>query len=311
MARPPREDYPGAWHHVMNRGRNRDKIFMNDDDAIDFLDAIGDTVERFDIEVHGFSITPNHYHLLVRSRLGNLSDAMKHLGAVYTQTFNRRHRRDGALFRGRFKSQLVEYEAYLIYVLAYIHLNPLRAGLITRLDGLRGWTSHRRYMGKDRDPDWLITKVLGGLFDTPEEMKELILKLHRKAEPWPHGMQKESGWFLWHLCPVDLKEKTQVEEAHGGVSIADLLSDICEITGVEMSRLREPIRGPRGNPERRFAVWALQWGTHLTYREIGELLEMTAQRVARDIRRSRTGIDGFGQWANLWMERYPSKVSIV
>jgi REP element-mobilizing transposase RayT len=311
MARPSREDYPGAWHHVMNRGRNRDKIFMDDDDAVGFLDAVGDTVERFDIEVHAFSLMPNHYHLLVRSRLGNLSDAMKHFGAVYTQTFNRRHRRDGALFRGRFKSQLVEYEAYLIYVLAYIHLNPLRAGLITRLDGLRGWTSHRRYMGKDRDPDWLVTEVIGGLFDTPEEMKELILKLHRKAEPWPRGMRKESGWFLWHLCPVDLKEKTQAAEAGDGVSITDLLNDICEITRVEMSRLHEPVRGPRGNPERRFAVWALQRSTYLTYRQIGELLEMTAQHVARDIRRSRTGLDGFSQWTNVWMERYPAKVSIV
>ncbi len=161
MARPPREDYPGARHHVMNRGRNHELIFLDDGDAITFLDAVGDTVERFEIEIHAYSLMPNHYHLLVRSRRGNISDAMKHLGAVYTQEFNRRHPHDGALFRGRFKSQVIEYEAYLIYVLAYIHLNPLRAGLITRLDGLRGWTSPRRYLGRTSEPEWLVTKFFG------------------------------------------------------------------------------------------------------------------------------------------------------
>jgi hypothetical protein len=166
-------------------------------------------------------------------------------------------------------------------------------------------------MGKDRDPNWLVTEVIGGLFDTHEEMKDLILRLHRKAEPWPCGMRKESGWFLWHLCPVELKGTKPEEEVQGGVPIAFIMKDICEITGVEPARLHEPVRGPRGNPERRFAVWALQRITYLTYRQMGELLEMTPQHVARDIRRSRTGIEGFGQWTNVWLERYPAKVSIV
>jgi len=166
-------------------------------------------------------------------------------------------------------------------------------------------------MGKDRDPDWLVTEVLGGMFATPEEMKELILGLHRKSEPWPSGMRKESGWFVRHLCPTDLKKKKPKEKSREGIPIGDLLKDICDITGVERSRLHESVRGPGGNPERRFAVWALQCSTYLTYRQIGELLEMTAQHVARDIRRSRSRIDGFGKWTNIWMERYPCKVSIV
>ena len=96
-------------------------------------------------------------------------------------------------------------------------------------------------------------------------------------------MQKESVWFLWHLCPVDLKDKKPAEERRASVPIADLMKDICEITEVKMLRLHEPVRGPRGNQERRFAVWALHRSTYLTYRQIGELLKMTPQHVARDI----------------------------
>jgi len=310
MVRPIREDYEGAWHHVMNRGRNRKLIFLDDDDALNFLDIVGDTVARFGLEVHAYSLMPNHYHLLVRTPLGNLSDAMKHLGAVYTQVFNRRHRRNGSLFRGRFKSQLVKHEAYLMYVVAYIHLNPLKAGLITRLDGLRGWTSHRRHMGKDREPEWLTTEVLGAQFDTPEEMKALTLKLHRKAEPWPEGLNLGDGWFLWHLCPIDT-ELPKTSTDRDGVTMDAFIGDICQITGANASRLKESIRGPEGNPERRFAVWAFRTSSYLTYRQIGEQLNMTVQHVARDARRKRGSIERFEEWMNEWFERYRGKVSIV
>ena len=310
MVRPIREDYEGAWHHVMNRGRNRDLIFLDDDDPIEFLDTVGDTVERFGIEVHAYSLMPNHYHLLVRTPLSNLSHAMKHLGAVYTQVFNRRHRRDGSLFRGRFKSQLVKYEAYLMYLLAYIHLNPLRAGLITRLDGLQGWTSHRRYMGKDLEPSWLNTEVLSGQFDSLTEMKEFVLKLHRKALPWPEGLNLGDGWFRWHLCPVDV-EQTETSVSQEAVSIDKLIGDICQVTGVNRQRLKRSIRGSGGNPERRFAVWALQMCTYLTHRQIGEHLSMTVHHVAREVRRNKNGITRFSKWTNEWVERYPEKVSIV
>lgn len=294
----------------MNRGRNRKRIFVDDEDAVEFLDVVGETVERYGVEVHAYSLMPNHYHLLVRSPLGNLSPAMKHLGAVYTQRFNNRHQKDSSLFRGRFKSQLVKYEAYLLYLLAYIHLNPLRAGLITRLDGLEGWTSHRRYVGKESAPEWLSTNVLGSQFDGTKELKEYILGLHRKREPWPAGMNLKDGWFRWHLCPVDLE---QPEESPGdnAVDVASFIEDICRVTNVEASRLRQSIRGPGGNPERGFAVWAFTKSSYLRYREIGGHLGMTFEHVARDVRRSRANIEKFGDWVDAWTELYPSKMSIV
>jgi REP element-mobilizing transposase RayT len=310
MARTTREDFPGAWHHVMNRGRNREKIIIDDNDTVAFLFAIHNTIDRYGIEVHAFSLMPNHYHLLVRTPLGNLSLAMKHLGSVYTLEFNRRHKRDGTLFRGRFKSQLVKDEAYLQYLFAYIHLNPVNAGLVSRIDGLQAWTSYRRLLDKDTEPQWLSATGMQQAFGSAEDMKELTLRLHRKSEPWPVGMNRDEGWFRWHMCPVQAK-RVDIAPATGKVNAEALLEGICEITGVEMSRLKESVRGPGGNPERRFACWALFHGTFMNQRQIGGLLDLTTAQVAQNLHRCRKDSKQVMQWKALWLARHPEKVSIV
>ena len=112
----------------MHRGARRAPIFVRDADCVLLLDTLGDVVDRFGLEVHAYSLMPNHYHLLVCTPAGNLSRAMRHLNGVYTQRLNRLHDWDGPVFRGRFKSQLVTEEAYRRELVAYIHLNPVRAG---------------------------------------------------------------------------------------------------------------------------------------------------------------------------------------
>src|SRR3990170_5993126 len=156
MARPRREDFAGAFHHVMNRGARRQPIFKLPDDCQTFLDILEDTAIRSGLEVHAYALMPNHYHLLVRSVRGNISDAMQYLNGRYTSGMNERHRWDGPLFRGRFRSQLVGDQSYLRMVLAYIHLNPLRARLVARLSS-DAWTSHRAYVGLAPRPKWLTT----------------------------------------------------------------------------------------------------------------------------------------------------------
>ena len=122
MARPPRVDHEGAWHHVMNRGARRAPIFKADEHCSLFLDQVGDACDRFGIEVHAHALVPNHYHLLVRSPLGTLSDAMRRMGANYTQSVNRVNRWDGPVFRGRFRNQPLDGGHAVLMVAAYIHL---------------------------------------------------------------------------------------------------------------------------------------------------------------------------------------------
>ncbi|MBN2673654.1 MAG: transposase, partial [Deltaproteobacteria bacterium] len=272
--------------------------------------AIHNTIDRYGIEVHAYSLMPNHYHLLIRSRRGNLSPAMKHLGSVYTLEFNRRHKRDGTLFRGRFKSQLVKDDAYLLYLFAYIHLNPVKAGLASRIDGLHNWTSYRRLLEKDTEPRWLSMTGLKEVFGDAEKMKEMTLRLHRKSEPWPVWMNRDEGWFRWHMCPVQAK-RVEIAPVTGEIDVQILLKDICEITGVALSRLKESVYGPSGNPERRFACWALFNGAFINQRQIAGLLDLTTTQVAQNLFRCRNGSEKLAKWKKSWLQRYPEKVSTV
>jgi REP element-mobilizing transposase RayT len=132
MGRKPRDDHPGAWHHVYNRGIAQRPVFEDPKDYRAFLALLAQQVRAGRIEVHAFSLMTNHFHLLVYSPQGNLAEAMRQVQNGYVRYFNRRRGRDGSLFRGRFQSKLVDTEDYQIDLIHYIHANPVEAGLVKR-----------------------------------------------------------------------------------------------------------------------------------------------------------------------------------
>jgi len=107
MARPLRIEYPSAWYHVMNRGRRAEKIFHDRHDYQVFGELLEESSEMWNIRVAAYCLMTNHYHILVQTPDANISRSMRHINGVYTQRFNKRHRCDGQLFRGRYKSILV------------------------------------------------------------------------------------------------------------------------------------------------------------------------------------------------------------
>ena len=131
MPRQLREDFEGAWHHVMNRGVAKTPVFTTDADRSLFLEIVGEAAIRGALEIHGYCLMGNHFHLLVRSLKGRLADGMKWLSSRYTQRVNYLDGRDGPLFRGRYTSIAIKSDAHLVQVSRYIHLNPVEAGLVT------------------------------------------------------------------------------------------------------------------------------------------------------------------------------------
>ena len=210
-------DYEGGWYHVMNRGIDRREVFLDDDDRRRFLRLLSELEENFGVEVHGYCLMENHFHLVLHTPKGNLSRAMRWLGQSYSQEFNRHHNRVGPLFQGRFKSVPVDPNGWGVELSVYVHLNPLR---IARL-GLGKLDNKRESEGKGEKPDvkvvnrrlqelrryrWSSYRYYGGYCKSVEWLKmETILKSFGKT-----GKVRHQGYR--HLVRERLKRGTEESE---------------------------------------------------------------------------------------------------
>ena len=180
MGRPLRIEYPGAHYHVTARGNEQKDVFKSQRDREQFLSYLESAVVRYGAVIHAFCLMSNHYHLLLETPSGNLSQIMHHVNGAYTNYFNTKRKRSGHLFQGRFKSILVEADVYLRELSRYIHLNPVRAGMVTRPEEYR-WSSYAAYIGERKGPEWLTTSLIRGYFGTGQidqkEYQEFVEEL--------------------------------------------------------------------------------------------------------------------------------------
>lgn len=163
MARKPRLVFAGAIYHITFRGNERRAIFRDDGDRKRFLIALAERVPGYQVRLYLYALMPNHVHLLIETRLPNVSAFLGSLLTSYATYFNRRHRRSGHLTQNRYHSALVEGDAYLLRLSRYIHLNPIfvkrlqSAPLADRLQQLREyrWSSYRGYAGMEKPESYV------------------------------------------------------------------------------------------------------------------------------------------------------------
>ncbi|BBO72202.1 transposase [Desulfosarcina alkanivorans] len=136
MPRQARIDTPGALHHIIARGIERRKIFNDDEDRDAFIERLGTILDQTGTECYAWALIPNHFHLLLRTGSAPIATVMRRLLTGHAICFNRRHRRSGHLFQNRYKSILCQEDAYLLELVRYIHLNPLRAKLVADMKAL-------------------------------------------------------------------------------------------------------------------------------------------------------------------------------
>ncbi len=190
MARPIRIEYAGALYHITSRGDRKEDIYESDSDRIQFLEILGQVCDRFNWIVHAYCLMPNHYHLIVETVDGHLSQGMRQLNGVYTQAFNRSHGRVGHVFHGRFKAILVEKENYLLELGRYVVLNPVRASMVKEAVDWP-WSSYRQTIGLEPKQKFIETDFLLAAFGKTtkaaiEGYKRFVSEGRNQPSPWKY-----------------------------------------------------------------------------------------------------------------------------
>jgi len=239
----------------MNRGRRGENVFDDEHDYLLYSELLKETSDMWNVRIAAYCLIPNHYHMLIQTPDANISRAMRHLDGVYTQRYNRRHRCDGQLFRGRYKSILIDTDSYLLQAVRYIHRNPLRAGLTGNIDAYE-WRSHKGYLSIARKWDWLHKNYILSLLSrnrkdwlrhyrqwvSIEDEDEVCKKINGKK--WPLCLGPQS--FIDRI-----KEKFASDKIHQEIpSSRELLPDVprildrvCGFYGMTFSEL---IMSPAG-----------------------------------------------------------------
>ena len=164
MARRPRLFAPGVLYHVIVRGNQRQKTFTSEDDYRAYLERLAKYRKQYGYTVYAFCLMSNHVHLLVQSSATPLAKFMQGLQQSYTQYFNRRHKKSGHLFEGRYKAILCQEDPYLLELIRYLHLNPVRAGIVRRAEHYE-YSGHHAYLqGKTTEivEPARVLRMLGG-----------------------------------------------------------------------------------------------------------------------------------------------------
>ena len=300
MSRSWRIEYEGALYHLLSRGNEGKDIFDDDRDRTIFLDTVGEMSERFEMSVYAYVLMRNHYHLMIRTEKANLKKAMHWFGTTYTQRFNIRHSRNGHLFQGRYKSILVQNDAYLLQLSCYIHRNPLRAGVVKRLEDYR-WSSYLAYAYGRKAPEWLQTELILSLFNGKDRYKSYRKKVQGYAkeekqlwEDLRHGLFLGSKNFVEQIrrqfLPAEPKpaivQQAQLAKHYDPISI---LHKVERLLKCDVKRFLQAGRVSGAEKITRDLMIFLIWNAGvLTNDQIGQLFGVSFSAVSHAVKSLKT-----------------------
>ena len=283
MGRPIRIQYPGALYHVTSGGNERRDIFLDNDDRRQFLAILADYHDRFGIVVHCYALMDNHYHLVLETPLGNLVKVMHGINSSYTGYFNRRHDRAGHLFQGRYKAVVVDKDAYLLELSRYVHLNPVRAGIVKGPEEYP-WSSYLGYIRKSKRVQWVeyawilshfgpgakaghknyrqfVTEALGKDQDSP--LSQLYGQLALGSEEF---IEEIKALLKGEKISGEIVERKRLEDRPEPDKI---LAAVASAFGEPKGRLVE--KKGRNNTAKKVAIYLMKRYSCLDNKEIGQV----------------------------------------
>ncbi|MFA4919296.1 MAG: transposase [Thermodesulfovibrionales bacterium] len=248
MARKPRIEYEGAFYHVITRGNQRRKVFRDDNDFQKYISLLAFYKERYKYSLYAYALMSNHVHLLIETHRIPLSKIFQGINQSYTMYFNRKYKTVGHLFQGRYKAILCDRDAYLISLVKYIHLNPVRAK-IAKAAGEYRWSSHGSYE-KQKDNEIVDTDRVLRMFS---EDKTQARKLYRAYIDDGIEVKKEdiyktvSQRILGEEHFIDkvmekVDERFENKRKHHKYSLKKIAETIGKNKGITINQLREKSR---------------------------------------------------------------------
>lgn len=276
MARRPRLFAPGLLYHVIVRGNQRQKTFLSSPDYEAYLERLARYRRKYNYRVYAYCLMPNHVHLLVESSKQPLAKFMQGLQQSYSQYFNLKHHKSGHLFEGRYKAIICQKDEYLLELIRYIHLNPVRAGMIKTVDGYR-YSGHHIYVeGKASEviDATKVLRLLGGQRAYERFVREGLNQGH-KEEYYEVADQR----FLGAEGFGEEMVKGMEEKAHSRAkrgSIAVVAGELGQELGMGIEELRSPDRSWAVSKARTMIAYVL-------VRRLGYGLGEVATYVGRDI----------------------------
>jgi REP element-mobilizing transposase RayT/DNA-directed RNA polymerase specialized sigma24 family protein len=269
----------------MNRGAGFRDIFRSNDQRQLYLDLLADVHRMFDVEIHGYCLMDNHYHLLLHTPQGGLQRAMRHLNGVYTQRFNRMEASDGSLFRGRYKAILLDADAYLLNVSRYIHLNPVVAGVVERPSAYP-WSSYGAFVGRNKPPKWLSVRTTLDMFGE-RRVKALYRAfveagVDEETEAYYRGKKQRPILGDEAFCERvlgNIREEQEIPDSRSRPRVWDVGGIVAAVAKVLKTDPADILRAASGqrrrNPAREAALYMSRQYAGLSLREIAEAFGLT------------------------------------
>jgi len=309
MARKPRLFFPGAVYHVILRGNAGQDIFYRDKDYLRFYFYVEEGRERFKCLIHAFCLMRNHVHLVLQIGEISISRVLQNLSQRYTGWVNRQKRRTGHLFQGRYKAILIDADRYLLALVRYIHLNPVRAG-ITRVPEDYRWSSHRAYLAREQ-LSWLTTSMVLSQLSTASSVAR------RKFQAFVLEGLKEGRREDFYKGVVDARilgdesfmddVLTTTRQAVGRqCTLEEVLKAVSQIYRVQVEELLAPGKQRRAFEARAMVCWLVREASHLSLTELSRRLNREvsslSQAAARVMERSKENTDLANRIAKLKSE---------
>jgi REP-associated tyrosine transposase len=282
MSRPLRLEFSGAYYHVMNRGLFRGPIFQDELDRKEFLKLLGEVNSRWNLQIYAYCLMEHQYHLSVQTPTVFLSRIMRHINGVYTQKFNQRHKRDGPLFRGRYKAVLVEKDSSLLTVIRYIHQKPFVLNRDYQSEVYRSCSSYY-YLGNKIKPPWLDTEFVQRYFFNGDKQKLLKFMTGKDQssqsgesyDPESQGPLLGSEEFKARIRSKDwfrVKQAEIPERRYLAVGMKTCIKTVSSAYGTDEKWIKRCRRGERNEP-RQVAMYICREAGGYRHREIAEAFE--------------------------------------